>query len=164
MADSYKYSALPTYYAPTDGKIELYREYIENLPLIDPPEVFGLHSNANIAYMTQESNRVIATVLSIQPRVASSGDGLTPDQLVLEKASEFREALPALLDQAEAQKDLFVYNTQGLLPSLSTVLEQEMIKFNRLLKAMEKSLQDIDDAINGFIVMDETLDKMYLSI
>ena len=79
LADSYKYSALPTYYAPADGKIEHYREYIDGLPLIDPPEVFGLHSNANIAYMTQESNRVIATVLSIQPRVATSGDGLTPD-------------------------------------------------------------------------------------
>ena len=83
---------------------------------------------------------------------------------MLEKAAEFTEILPPLLDQAEAQKDLFVYNSQGLLPSLSTVLEQEMIKFNRLLKAMDKSLQNIRDAIQGLIVMDDTLDKMYLSI
>jgi len=82
LNDSYKYSALPTYYAPSDGKIEHYREYVNSLPLTDPPEIFGLHSNANIAYMTAESNRVIATVLSIQPRIASSGDGLTPDQIV----------------------------------------------------------------------------------
>lgn len=39
-----------------------------------------------------------------------------------------------------------------------------MTKFNRLLGVLEQSLTDIDDAINGRIVMDETLDKMYLSI
>lgn len=39
-----------------------------------------------------------------------------------------------------------------------------MEKFTRLLKAMDKSLSDIDDAINGFIVMDDVLDKMYVSI
>jgi len=79
LSDSYKYSALPTYYAPSDGNIEHYRAYIDTLPLVDLPEIFGLHSNANIAYMSLESGRMIGKVLSIQPRVSSSGGGLTPD-------------------------------------------------------------------------------------
>jgi dynein heavy chain len=37
-----------------------------------------------------------------------------------------------------------------------------MEKFNRLLNTMRKLLVDIDLAINGFIVMSETLDEMYL--
>jgi len=37
-----------------------------------------------------------------------------------------------------------------------------MEKFNRLLKVMKRTLIDIDLAINGFIVMSETLDEMYL--
>jgi len=68
------------------------------------------------------------------------------------------------LDQEEGLKEIFTINSQGLLPSLTTVLIQEMTKFNRLLGVLEQSLQDIDDAINGRIVMDDTLDKMYLSI
>jgi len=52
----------------------------------------------------------------------------------------------------------------GLLPSLTTVLLQEMEKFNRLLNAMRASLRDLRDAIHGFIVMDEMLDIMYLSL
>lgn len=36
-----------------------------------------------------------------------------------------------------------------------------MTKFNRLLTIIRKSLEDIDLAINGFIVMSGTLDSMY---
>ena len=72
------------------------------------------------------------------------------------------EELPELLDQTTGQKELFIRNSEGLIPSLSTVLVQEMEKFNRLLNVMKKSLIDIDLAINGFIVMSEVLDEMYL--
>lgn len=60
-------------------------------------------------------------------------------------------------------KELFVEDAQGLIPSLSTVLLQEMEKFNGLLSAMKKSLIEIDLAIKGFIVMSDTLDSMFLS-
>ena len=48
LEDGYKFSDSGTYYAPSDGTIDVYRDYIEELPLIDNPEVFGLHENANI--------------------------------------------------------------------------------------------------------------------
>lgn len=38
------------YYAPDAETIQAYREYIENLPYSDEPEVFGMHENANIAF------------------------------------------------------------------------------------------------------------------
>jgi len=44
------YSDSGLYYAPSNGPIEVYRDYIETLPLQDGPEVFGLHENANISY------------------------------------------------------------------------------------------------------------------
>lgn len=89
---------------------------------------------------------------------------MTPDEIVLEKAKEFLDSLPELLDQNEGLKDLFIRDSQGLIPSLSTVLVQEMEKFNNMLSTMKKSLVEIDLAIKGFIVMSETLDSMYLSI
>lgn len=30
--------------------MQTYRDYIENLPFNDEPEIFGMHENANIAY------------------------------------------------------------------------------------------------------------------
>lgn len=89
---------------------------------------------------------------------------MTPDEIVLEKSKEILERLPAILEKADGEKSLFVANAQGIIASLSTVLLQEMEKFNRLLTKMRRSLIDIDLAIKGFIVMSDELDKMYLRI
>lgn len=55
LKDGYKFSASGVYYAPPDGQLDVYRDYIETLPLNDPPEIYGLHGNANINYNSQES-------------------------------------------------------------------------------------------------------------
>ena len=55
---------------PPVDTVESYRQYIETLPLTDDPEVFGMHENANIIYQSQESEKILKTILSIQPRVA----------------------------------------------------------------------------------------------
>lgn len=102
--------------------------------------------------------------MSIQPRVAQAAGGMTPDEIVLEKAKGFLDALPEPLNPKDGLKELFTRDEQGLIPSLSTVLLQEVEKFNRLLKKMNRSLIDIDLAIKGFIVMSEELDSMYLKI
>ena len=107
---------------------------------------------------------MVETVLSIQPRLATAAGGMTPDEIVLEKSKELLDSLPELLEQKDGLKELFIVNEQGLIPSLSTVLVQEMEKFNNMLTVMRKSLVEIDLAIKGFIVMSETLDSMYLAI
>jgi len=94
IADDYKFSPSGMYYCPLDGNIDVYRDYIESLPLNADPEVFGMHGNANITYETQESNKIVDTILSIQPRVAGTAGGMTPDQIVLEKAKDFLTNLP----------------------------------------------------------------------
>jgi len=43
--------------------------YIESLPNIDPPEIFGMNENADIAVQLTESFTLIETVLSLEPRV-----------------------------------------------------------------------------------------------
>ena len=50
LEEGYKFSESGIYYAPEFGPLDSYRQYIEQLPLIDSPEVFGLHENANITY------------------------------------------------------------------------------------------------------------------
>jgi len=38
------------YYAPSYDTLAQYRQFIDALPLIDEPEIFGMHDNANIAF------------------------------------------------------------------------------------------------------------------
>lgn len=65
LKEGYKFTPSGTYYAPADGKIDIYRNYIDSLPLNDSPEAFGLHDNANINFNEQESSRSVKTILDI---------------------------------------------------------------------------------------------------
>ena len=60
----------------------LYR-YIENLPLVDDPEIFGLHGNADLAYRSSQTKAVLGTILDIQPKEGGGGGGLTREEVVL---------------------------------------------------------------------------------
>jgi dynein heavy chain len=50
MNDSYRLSKLDIYYAPPECPFGQLNEYLEQLPLDEDPEVFGLHPNANMMY------------------------------------------------------------------------------------------------------------------
>lgn len=163
LQDDYTYSESGEYRAPPNGDAQSYRDYINQLPNEETPEVFGLHENANIAYQKQESNLMVEKILSIQPRVTSGGDGLSPEELVLERARQLASMVPENLDRANGQKDQFKM-TNNLLPSLTTVLVQEMDKFNRLLNRMRASLEDLEKAIHGIMLMSSDLDSMFLSL
>ena len=50
LGAGYKYSPSGTYYPPEADTLQVYRDYVENLPFNDDPEIFGMHENANIAF------------------------------------------------------------------------------------------------------------------
>lgn len=71
----------------------------------------------------------------------------------MEQAESFIEMMPPNLNKDDGHEDLFVVNEMGLIPSLSTVLLQEMAKFNLLLNKMRSLCKDLVQAIQGFVVM-----------
>lgn len=50
LMDGYKFSQSGTYFAPADGNLKSYWDYIDSFPLIDQPEIFGMHQNADITF------------------------------------------------------------------------------------------------------------------
>jgi dynein heavy chain len=50
LDEGYKFSDSGIYFAPQNGTIDVYMDYIDKLPLVENPEVFGLHENANITF------------------------------------------------------------------------------------------------------------------
>ena len=66
-----------------------------------------------------------------------------------------KKDVPDLLDQFAAHKELLQVNDKGLLPSLTTFLLQEMHRFNKLIKVIKASLEDLKKAINGIILLSD---------
>ena len=123
-----------------------------------------MHENANITFQQQETNKIVQTVLSIQPRESGGAAGHSPEAIVEELASDILARLPKVLSVDEARPELLKTDDEGLLASLSVVLLQEMDRFNRLLTTMRKTLIEINKAIKGEVVMSLDLDRMYTSL
>lgn len=113
MNDNYKLSKLDTYYAPPDGSLKACQDYIEGLPLEEDPEVFGLHPNANRAYEKATVGHLTDTVIMMQPRVAESGVGKTPDELAQDLCRDIGGRCPAKLDNTKAHPDAYKEASPG---------------------------------------------------
>ncbi|KAK7497834.1 hypothetical protein BaRGS_00010968 [Batillaria attramentaria] len=161
LEPDYKYSPSGIYYAPMYESLGEFRQYIEELPQIDAPEIFGMHENANIAFQTQETNILINTILEVQPRQSSGGAGKSNDEIALELCDNIASKLIDKLDIELASQDMFEPDAKGRLNSLTTVLEQEVDRFNKLLRVIKNSLDQLQKAIKGFVVMSEELDRVF---
>ena len=160
MNDSYRLSKLETYYAPPEGALAEVKSYIEGLPLDEDPEVFGLHPNANIAFEQKTVGDFTDTILMMQPRVASGGSGKTPDELAQDLCRDIAARLPGQLDREKAHPATFATTESGQPASLGVFVGQEIDRFNRLLKVMKHTLDQLDKAIEGTVVMSMDLESM----
>ena len=142
--------------------------YIPHLcnPLIaNFPLPYFRHENANITFQMQDSEKIINTILTMQPRASGGGgDGKSTDDVIIELVDKLQNDMPANLLKQEGLKELFEIDDKGLMTSLSTVLLQEMEKFNRLLNLMRNTLKNLKLAIAGEIVMSAELDTTYYSM
>jgi len=163
LQKDYTFSESGIYYAPDSPLLHDYRHYIDQLPLSDDPEIFGMHENANLAFQIQETQNMIRTILEVQPRLASGGSGKTSDEIVFELSESILGKLPDKLDMEQAHKTLLVPDSKGRLNSLTTVLGQEVDRFNNLLKVIKNSLEQLQKAIKGLVVMSLELDCVYNS-
>ena len=125
------------------------------MPVNPAPEVFGLHDNAAITSAQNESNDLFQSMLSVQPR-STSGGGKSRDQIIKEKAEDLLERIPATIPMDPVTEN---YPTK-YEESMNTVLTQEVIRYNKLLKKINSSLKEILKALKGLVVMSDALDAL----
>lgn len=127
--------------------------HIAKYPTDDSPDVFGLHLNAQMAAQMSAARDFISSVQNVQPRVSGSANASKTDDLVKEMADKMHTDCPADL----------VYNEPEVETSLHVVLRQEILRYNRLLKVVRTSSAMLVDAVNGLVVMSDSLSEMYIS-
>lgn len=158
MAGSYQFSPSGIYYAPAPGPISEVKNYINELPLEDDPEVFGLHPNANITFQQKTVREFTETLLSMNPKSSDKGaGGISNDDLVYELAKNIEMQIN------DAYGDGLKQKKEAEMRSIDVFKAQEIDRFNKLIKIMKKSLNDLQRAIKGFVVMSIQLERMYTS-
>jgi dynein heavy chain len=98
-------------------------------------------------------------MLSLQPKV-SSGGGKSKDDVV-------RETAVSLTERAFKTFDMDAMNANYPLTyteSMNTVLVQEAMRYNALIKIFNSSLADLLKALKGLVVMSADMEAMHMSL
>ncbi|TMW55097.1 hypothetical protein Poli38472_013859 [Pythium oligandrum] len=161
FSDSYAFDENDVYKLPPDGTHETFIKYIESLPLVAPPGVFGLHDNATITKDQNQTIKLCSDVLLTQSTGGgSSSNTMSQEDMVESVASDILQRLPENFDMEVAQIRYPVQWDE----SMNTVLCQELVRFNNLISTIRSSLVSLRRALKGLVVMSSELENVSQSL
>ncbi|CAD1473088.1 unnamed protein product [Heterotrigona itama] len=135
-----------------------YLKIIDEMNPIDPPQVYGLHPNANITYQSNTTQAVLDTIIFVQPKEAGVGVGESREVIVARQAKEMLKKLPPSYDPFEVKerytKRLHVL---GATAPMTIFLKQEIDRIQVIITLVDATLKDLLLAIEGVIIMCEEL-------
>jgi dynein heavy chain len=154
LDDNHFISPSGTFKVPNDGTREDFIEFIDQLPIVAAPEVFGLHDNATLTKDQNDTNALLNSIVDTEGGSGSGSGGPSKEDILLTVAADIYSKLPTKFDMEFAQVKYPVRWDE----SMNTVLCQELIRFNNLLNIMQSSLVNVQKAVKGLVVMSEDLD------
>ncbi|KAH8295402.1 hypothetical protein KR018_010894 [Drosophila ironensis] len=138
---------------------EDYIAHIDKLPLVNKPDVFGLHPNAEIGYYTAAARSIWNSLIELQPQTGEGTGGISRDDFIDSVASGILKKLPPAFETWRIRKQI-----QMSLSPTGVVLLQELDRFNLLVVRIKKTLELLRKAIAGEIGMDNVLDNIANSL
>ncbi|GAB1862505.1 Dynein heavy chain 3, axonemal [Camponotus japonicus] len=156
----YYFSPSGIYHMPEDTDHEECLKYIRSLPINQMPEVFGLHENADVAKDNREAIQLLAGALLTQPQISGIGVERDMDEVVFALAGEILSKMRPQFDiESASNKYPILY-----MNSMNTVLRQELVNFNELTNVIKETLNNVQKAIRGQVLMSPELEEVYVSI
>jgi dynein heavy chain, axonemal len=142
--------------SPSPTAYEKYLEHIDNNLGQDTPTAFGMHPNAEIDFRTTQSNRILVTILELQPRDGGVGEGVSsPDEIASNLTNDIVERF------AEKRFDVEdLIRGLGEQGPYQNVFIQEMDVMNNLLAEMMRSLKELHLGFTGELTMSDAMDNL----
>ncbi|XP_014480405.1 PREDICTED: dynein heavy chain 8, axonemal [Dinoponera quadriceps] len=134
-----------------------YLKAIDAMSTLDPPQVYGLHSNADITYQSNTTQTVLDIIISVQPKEAGVTGAESREVVVARQAKEMLEKVPRVYDMFDVKARLYA---MGHTAPMNIFLKQELDRIQMVIKLVRVSLRDLLLAIEGVIIMSEELRDM----
>ncbi|KAJ3665402.1 hypothetical protein Zmor_000898 [Zophobas morio] len=147
------------YVVPPDGVKDDYIAVIDELPLTNSPDVFGLHPNAEIGYYTQATKEMWRLLIELQPQTATSGEGISREEFIENVTNDILQKIPEEYEVWKIRRSF-----QRVMSPTVVVLLQELERFNILIAVMRRTLTQLLKALAGDIGMDAVLDNVAYSL
>merc|ERR1711871_64629 len=152
----------PAFKSPDPSTLD-YEGYItyvnENLP-DDSPQMFGLHPNAEIGYLTNWTGQIFTDILSLGGGGGGGGGG---DGGAKATMLDLLERLPenySMIDIQELAKPLL----GGENGPFVLVVVQEVTRMNGLLSEIRRSLIELDKGMKGQLNMSQSMEDLVTAL
>ena len=139
-------------------------ETIAKFPVEDSPSLFGFHPSALNSLHLHQSSQLIEWVLGVQPRESGGSAAQKDDDTVLSIVEDLSAQIPTVILKKQANPSLFESSFGDRPNSLTVVLMQEIERFNILITTIHDSLQAVQKAIKGEVVMSIDIAEVYRSL
>ncbi|KOO35419.1 dynein heavy chain axonemal [Chrysochromulina tobinii] len=158
LQDGFFLNASGSYRVPIDElqSHEATVDYVRQWPLMPSPDVFGFNDNADITKDLKEVAQTLTTVLITQSAGGGGAGAKSFDEIMMEMSKDILAKLPPNFDMEVAMKRYPVRYDE----CKNTVICQELAKFNKLLDRVRGSLQTLQKAVKGLVVMDAALEGL----
>ncbi|CAM9107555.1 unnamed protein product [Discosporangium mesarthrocarpum] len=149
-----------SFLSPPPTSYDKYLEHIDTTMGADTPIAFGLHPNAEIDFRTQQSDNMFKTLMELQPRDASLGEGVQSPEQMVGAMSE------GILDKFGEKK----FDVEDIVRSLEeagpyqNVFMQEMDVMNTLLTEIVRSLKELQLGFAGELTMSDAMEGLMSSL
>lgn len=81
------------YRDPRKKTLAEYATFVQNFPVLEDPEIFGMNQNANIVFQTKETDFFISTLLLGQPRSAADEGQAAENEIAQQVISRIQKSL-----------------------------------------------------------------------
>jgi len=151
-------------YSVPDGlEISVYRNHIDTIPPVDSPNIFGLHTNADLTYRLKEASEMLTTIIETQPKDSGGGSGKTVDEVVRDQCLELLGKMPAdfveeiFRAQIQKLKGPPGCGDKGFAAPLNIFLFQELQRLQNIIKIVRTNMKSLAMAIDGTVTMTQDL-------
>ena len=143
------------YFVLRTGELEEYAKCIESLPLHNGPEVFGLHPNAGIGYLTLSTHDMWRDLVHVQVQEVGGSGRLSREAFVTRAAVGVQNRIPSEFDVRLIKREF-----SANMSPIAVVLLQELERWNGLVQVMSSSLRALQRALSGEIGMSAELELL----
>eukprot|EP00634_Sargassococcus_sp_CCMP2135_P015201 CAMPEP_0198654142 /NCGR_PEP_ID=MMETSP1467-20131203/7504_1 /TAXON_ID=1462469 /ORGANISM="unid. sp., Strain CCMP2135" /LENGTH=541 /DNA_ID=CAMNT_0044390121 /DNA_START=83 /DNA_END=1708 /DNA_ORIENTATION=+ len=148
------------YFIPADSNLPDATNFGRVFPRDDPPDAFGLDSNAEITPLVKDSSNFLSALTLLQPKINSNAAG-TSITRVVQLCHQMREKVPNAFNIAAIRKD-FEYRSDP--EPLKVILYQEVGRYNSLIAAMRETLTKLELSAQGRVVITPDLESVMAAI
>ena len=156
IEDNYQFSSSDVYRSIPAESYNSYKTYIKSFPIDETTEIFSMHDNANITFAQKQTYTLFETLLTLMPKSSKSSSGKTRDEQLTDIATLIQSKIPKPFAMDFVMKKYPIEYKE----SMSTVLVQEVIRYNRLLSTIHSTVLDMGKALKGLVVLSESLETM----